>query len=174
MPSPGHTLWLCGLSGSGKSTLAGRLAAALRAEGRGVLELDGDRARAGLCRGLGFTDADRSENLRRAAEVARLGVESGLVVVASFITPLAAQRTLARGIVGAGHFSLVHVAAPLEICRQRDVKGLYARGTPQLTGVAQPFEIPADADLVLDTATASVEATAARLLDFARPRLSPA
>lgn len=171
MPSPGHTFWLCGLSGSGKSTLAARLAADLRTRGLGVLELDGDRARAGLCRGLGFTDADRSENLRRAAEVARLGVESGLMVVASFITPLASQRTLARGIVGAEHFSLIHVAAPLEICRQRDVKGLYARATPQLTGVAQPFELPADADLVLDTATASVEATAARLLEFARPHL---
>lgn len=171
MADPGHTFWLCGLSGSGKSTLAARLAADLRGAGRGVLELDGDRLRAGLCAGLGFSDQGRTENLRRAAEVARLGVESGLVVVASFITPLATQRALARGLVGAGHFSLVHASAPLELCRQRDVKGLYARGTPQLTGITQPFEPPADADLVVDTAGQPVEAAATQLLAFARLRL---
>jgi hypothetical protein len=92
----GHVFWLFGLSGAGKSTLAGRLIAQLRAEGRSVLALDGDIRRAGLCRGLGFSDSDRSENLRRAAEVARLGADSGLCVVASFITPLNTQRTLVR------------------------------------------------------------------------------
>ncbi len=170
MAATGHAFWLCGLSGAGKSTLAAHLAAALRRDGLGVLALDGDRVRAGLCGGLGFSEEDRTENLRRAAEVARLGVESGLVVVASFITPRAAQRDLARGIVGTGGFSLVHVAAPLELCRRRDVKGLYARGVAQLTGVAQPFEEPADADLVIDTANEPVEASAARLLAFARRR----
>lgn len=170
MAVAGHVYWLCGLSGAGKSTLAAGLAAGLREEGHGVLELDGDRVRAGLSAGLGFTEEGRTENIRRAAEVARLAVESDLVVVASFITPRAAQRDLARSIVGAGRFSLVHVSAPLELCRRRDVKGLYARGGTELTGVAQPFEPPTAADLVIDTAAEAVEISAARLLAFARAR----
>jgi len=178
MPAPatsGHVFWLFGLSGAGKSTLAAALTGRLRRRGLGILELDGDVLRAGLCRGLGFSDEDRTENLRRAAQVARIGADSGLCVVASFITPLEAQRRLVRGIVGEGQLSLILVDAPLEVCRQRDVKGLYARarsGDLQLmTGVGSAFEPPGPTDLVLPTAGVTPEASARALLDFSLPRI---
>lgn len=172
----GHVFWLFGLSGAGKSTLAGRLIAQLRAEGRSVLALDGDILRAGLCRGLGFSDTDRSENLRRAAEVARLGADSGLCVVASFITPLNTQRTLVREIVGGDRLSLVFANAPLAVCLQRDAKGLYARAQagklPQMTGVGSAFEEPGVTDLVLPTSGVSPETSAQTLREFALARLA--
>ncbi len=177
---PGHVFWLFGLSGAGKSTLAGALARELRAAPRDVrpLLLDGDRLRAGLCAGLGFDDASRTENLRRAAEVARLGVESGLTVIASFITPLEEQRRMIAGIVGSGRLSLVHVAAPLATCRRRDVKGLYARAAagavPRMTGISAGFELPARVDLKLRTDREPPAVSAARLLDFALGRIQGA
>lgn len=175
--APGHVFWLFGLSGAGKSTLADGLAAALREGGTPVLTLDGDGLRSGLCHGLGFSDADRTENLRRAAEAARLGVASGLCVVASFITPQEAQRALVSGIVGPARLSLVHVNAPLDVCQRRDVKGLYARAqagqVPQMTGLSSRFEPPGAADLVVPTAAEDIAASAARLLAFARHRLRP-
>ncbi|HVU16371.1 MAG TPA: adenylyl-sulfate kinase [Candidatus Didemnitutus sp.] len=175
-PERGYAFWLFGLSGAGKSTLAGRLAAALRAEGRVVLALDGDVLRHGLCHGLGFSDEDRAENLRRAAETARLGLDSGLCVVASFITPLERNRAAVRATAGAERIALVHVDAPLEVCRTRDVKGLYARAAagqvPQMTGLSSAFEPPRQADLVLATGTETVEFSVQRLVTFARDRLS--
>jgi adenylyl-sulfate kinase len=169
--STGRVFWLFGLSGAGKSTLAHRLASDLRAVGRPVLQLDGDRLRAGLCRGLGFSEMDRAENLRRAAEVARLGVDSGLCVVASFITPLVANRELVASIVSREALSFVFVDAPLEVCRQRDVKQLYAaaaRGEmPQFTGVNARFEAATDAALHLQSAQESVSESATRLREFA-------
>ena len=177
MPPPhGHVFWLCGLSGAGKSTLAAALAAGLRQDGGAVLALDGDDLRAGLCRGLGFSAADRAENLRRAAEVARLAADSGLCTVASFITPLHANRQMVDGILGAARWSLVYLDAPLAVCRQRDVKGLYARaaqgGVAEMTGLASPFEPPTAAALVIPTAAESPADSAARLLQFARTRLA--
>ena len=155
MPAPSsHVFWICGLSGAGKSTLAAALVAALRTAGRPVLELDGDALRHGLCSGLGFSDADRAENLRRAAEVARLGLDSGLCVVASFITPRESHRQLARQLIGAGKFSLVWADAP------------------QMTGIGSSFEAPAGADLVLSTAANSPEESARTLIQFALTRLS--
>lgn len=172
---PGHVFWLFGLSGAGKSTLADSLALALRAGGRPVLTLDGDALRAGLCRGLGFSDTDRAENLRRAAEAAKLGASSSLCVVASFITPQKSYRDMVNGIVGRDHLSLIYVDAPLEVCRQRDVKGLYARAqagqVTQMTGLSSSFEAPTGADLVIPTAEEGIAASSARLLDFARARL---
>ena len=170
-PQPGHVFWLFGLSGAGKSTLSEMLAEQVRRRpGCGVLQLDGDRLRHGLSAGLGFSEADRTENLRRAAEVARLGLESGLVVIAAFITPLEAQRRRIRGIVGAGAISFVWVNAALEICRSRDVKGLYASAaaglTKEMTGVSAAFEPPAQPDLVLDTGREEPRESAARLADF--------
>ncbi len=176
----GHVFWLFGLSGSGKSTLAEALARELRTGLRcgPPLMLDGDRLRAGLCAGLGFDDAARTENLRRAAEVARLGVESGLTVIAAFITPREAQRELVAGLIGVGRISLVHVAAPLATCQRRDVKGLYARaavgGVPQMTGVSSGFELPLRVDLQLHTDRESPAASAARLTDFALGRIQGA
>ncbi len=166
-----HVFWLFGLSGAGKSTLAGRLAAHLRAAHAPVLALDGDTLRGGLCTGLGYSDSDRAENLRRAAECAKLGLESGLCVVASFITPLQAHRDLVTKIVGRERLSLIFVDAPLEVCRQRDVKGLYARAASgqvaHMTGIASGFEAPAAADCTVATADEPLEHSSTKLNAFA-------
>jgi adenylylsulfate kinase len=176
-PPGGHVFWLFGLSGAGKSTMAGMLAEHLRrSQHRGVLLLDGDRLRRGLSAGLGFSEGDRTENLRRAAEVARLGIESGLVVVAAFITPLESQRQSVREIVGVGALSLVWVNAPLDVCRSRDVKGLYARAAAgsmrDLTGVSAAFENPAQPDLELETGRQQISESAARLAAFVGRKLA--
>jgi adenylyl-sulfate kinase len=174
----GHAYWICGLSGSGKSTQSRALATGVRHAGYPVLELDGDTLRQGLCRNLGFTEAERTENLRRAAEIVRLGLASGLCVVASFITPLKAHRRLVREIVGAENFSLVWTDAPLEVCRRRDVKGLYARARTrevlQMTGIDSRFEAPDDADLILPTGTVSQMESSRTLVRFALARLGRA
>lgn len=171
-----HVFWLFGLSGAGKSTLAQALASDLRLAGRSVLELDGDRLRAGLCRGLGFSAEERAENLRRAAEVAKLGVDSGLCVVAAFITPLRENRALVASVVGREAVSFVFVDAPLDVCRQRDVKQLYAAATrgdvQKFTGVSAAFEPADDADLQVPSARESVAESAARLHAFASLKLA--
>ena len=174
----GHVFWLFGLSGSGKSTLARRLEEELHRRGRLTAWLDGDNLRTGLNAGLGFTDADRTENIRRAAEVARLIAANGLVVVASFICPMESLRQLARGIVGAEDFSALWVRASFAECARRDVKGLYAKaaggGVPQFTGRDSAFEDPPPgaADLILDTTAATPEESLAALLAFALPRIA--
>ncbi|MDB6094638.1 MAG: adenylylsulfate kinase [Verrucomicrobia bacterium] len=178
-PRTGHVFWLFGLSGAGKSTLAAALDRTLREEARReTLLLDGDRLRAGLSRGLGFGDEDRSENLRRGAEVARLGVESGLLVIAAFITPLEAQRRLVESIVERNSISMIFIDAPLELCRRRDVKGLYrgaANGAvPSMTGITSVFEDAQGADLRLMTGVETLPGSAARLAAFARQRLEQA
>ena len=169
--NPARVFWLFGLSGAGKSTLANSLAISLRNTGRGVLALDGDDLRAGLCQGLGFSDDDRAENLRRAAETAKLGLQSGLCVVAAFITPLERHRQLVAGLLDP-HVSFIHVNAPLNVCRLRDVKGLYAGAlagkVAQLTGVTSDFELPARTDLILHTDREDVPTSTGRLLDFVR------
>ena len=175
MPSSAHVFWLLGLSGAGKSTLAAALAGDLRARGLPVLTLDGDVLRSGLCAGLGFSDSDRSENLRRAAEVAKLGAVSGLCVVAAFITPLEIHRQLVTEIIGRKNLSLIHVNAPLDTCRERDVKGLYARAQAgqiaQMTGLSSAFENPRHPDLVVNTAAENVNTSSAALIRFAAARL---
>lgn len=170
-----HVFWLFGLSGAGKSTLASALVTDLRAHQVPVLALDGDELRRGVCQGLGFTDADRAENLRRAAEIAKLGTASGLCVVAAFITPLEKHRQLVAGILGPGGRSFIHLSAPLEVCRTRDPKGLYTGAregkVTRMTGVSSGFEEPSQADLVISTATEAIAASSARLAQFARARL---
>ena len=173
--TPGHVFWLFGLSGAGKTTLAVMLANVLRRRGVAVLTLDGDALRSGLCAGLGFSEEDRTENLRRAAEVARLAVDSGLCVVASFITPMQAQRDLVGRIIGEPALTLIHLHAPLAVCQARDVKGLY-RGAQtgrvgQMTGITSPFEDPGTAGLRLETATTSPETCLDRLVTCATARL---
>jgi len=171
----GFVFWICGLSGAGKSTVAAALVADLRQRSIPVLALDGDSVRGGLCAGLGFSDGDRAENLRRAAEVARLAADSGLCVVASFITPLESNRQRIREIVGIDRLALIFAAAPLDVCRRRDIKGLYAKAgaglMPQMTGITSPFEQPETPDLVLDTATESPADSGMKLIDFSRERL---
>ena len=158
-----HIFWLFGLSGAGKSTLAGRLISHLRSRGLPVLALDGDLLRGGLCRDLGFAPADRAENLRRAAEVAHIAAADGLWVVASFITPLEENRRQIASIIGRKNLTFVFVDAPLMVCRERDVKGLYARAesgkVPLMTGVSAAFDQPAEVDLVIRTATEDVAAS---------------
>lgn len=172
----GHIFWLFGLSGSGKSTLAARLSAALGTHGLPVLSLDGDALRSGLCSDLGFSDASRAENLRRAAEVAKIASSSGLNVVASFITPLEVHRGLIASIVGPERISLIYLSAPLAVCQARDVKGLYAKArtglVPEMTGVSSRFEPPLRIDFVLDTAVTTVEKSAETLLDYAGNKLT--
>lgn len=175
-PPPPHVFWLFGLSGAGKSTLAGSLADGLRSRGLPILSLDGDRLRSGLCAGLGFTDDDRAENLRRAALVARLALESKLSVVAAFITPLQSHRDLVAGILPRGQFSMIYLDATLEVCQQRDVKGLYAGAregkVSQMTGVGASFDAPHRADLTIATGSEPVEASSASLIRFALSKLA--
>lgn len=170
-----QVIWLFGLSGAGKSTLAAALTSNLRDQRIPVLELDGDTLRNSVCRGLGFDDVGRTENLRRSGEVARLGVQSGLCVVASFITPLESHRVLIKEIVGLERISLIFADSPLEVCRQRDVKGLYARAqagqVDQMTGISSAFERPVSADLILNTAAMRPAESARELFDFTWKRL---
>lgn len=172
------TLWFTGLPGAGKTTLAMLLEAQLVRSGRPAFTLDGDNLRHGLCRDLGFSDADRTENVRRAAEVCRLFNEAGVVALCALVSPLAAQREAARSIVGAEGFLEIHVATPLKVCEQRDPKGLYRRARegrlPGLTGVDGAYEAPVRPDLRLDTSTLTVdqalESLHALLLQAARTR----
>ncbi|MEO6995503.1 MAG: adenylyl-sulfate kinase [Lacunisphaera sp.] len=172
-----HVFWLFGLSGAGKSTLADALSRDLLSEhGEKVLRLDGDRLRSGLCSGLGFSDADRTENLRRAAQVARLGIESDLVVVAAFITPQIIQRSAIESILGASAVSFVYVDADLATCQRRDVKGLYAGAAKgavkQMTGVSARFEPPSiPPPLWLKTGSEAPEESLGKLKLFVRQKL---
>ena len=173
----GRVLWLYGLSGSGKSTLAIALERQLHAEGFTTHLLDGDNVRTGLSRGLGFSDADRAENIRRVAETAKLFVQAGVVVLCAFITPLREHRRLAREIIGVEDFIEIYVAASFETCARRDPKGLYAKAqagnVAQFTGRDSAFEPPApdDTALTIDTETAPPEATLAQLHAAVLPRL---
>lgn len=173
----GHVIWLYGLSGAGKSTLAVALERALTDQGRTCVLLDGDEVRSGLNRGLGFSDADRTENLRRSAEVARIFAQSGIVVIAAFITPLRAQRELVGSIIGADDFLPVYLSASFCTCAQRDPKGLYARAAtnklPQFTGRDSAFEAPppGSGSLVVDTEAEPPDASRARLQAAIEPLL---
>ncbi|HEV7278447.1 MAG TPA: sulfate adenylyltransferase subunit CysN [Devosiaceae bacterium] len=146
-------VWFTGLSGSGKSTVANLIEKRLTAEGRHAYILDGDNVRHGLNKDLGFTEADRVENIRRVAEVARLLADAGLIVLVSFISPFRNERRLAREIAGDIRFTEVHVDTPLAVCEARDPKGLYARARrgeiKNFTGISSPFEPPENADVVL-------------------------
>jgi adenylylsulfate kinase len=139
-------LWMTGFSGSGKSTLANALESALFDRGCRVVVLDGDALRNGICSDLSFSLDDRSENIRRAGEIARLFLENGLIVIAAFISPLRSDRELARNLFADGDFLELHCDASFEVCEQRDVKGLYKRARageiPHFTGLTSPYEPP--------------------------------
>lgn len=166
----GGVLWFTGLSGAGKSTLAMATQGALFAQGRQVTVLDGDNLRHGLNADLGFSAADRSENLRRIAETAKLMADAGMIVIVSAISPLAVHRELAAGILG-GHFHEVYIRADLEACEARDPKGLYRRARAgeiaEFTGISAPYEAPRQPALTIDTTRLSLQDARENLLDYA-------
>ncbi len=163
-------LWFTGLSGAGKSTIANVVEAKLAERKRHTYMLDGDNVRHGLNKDIGFTDADRVENIRRVGEVAKLFVDGGLIVLCSFISPFRAERAAIRQILEPGEFIEIFVSTPLETCEARDPKGLYAKARsgalPSFTGIDSPYEPPQHADLVLDTASAGPEDLADRVIDL--------
>lgn len=164
----GAVVWITGLSGAGKTTLALAAERALFERGCGVVVLDGDKVRHGLCADLGFSLPERSENIRRIGEVARLFHEAGQIVLVSAISPLRADRARARALIPSPDFIEVHCRCPLAVCEARDPKGLYRRARagllPEFTGISSPYEEPTAPELVIDSASASVGEEVARLL----------
>ena len=167
-------LWLTGLPAAGKTTLAEHIAAALRGQGLAVCVLDGDEMRRGLNSDLGFSESGRDESVRRAAEVARLLLDSGIIAVAALISPFRAARQRAREAVGAGRFVEVFVDAPVEVCRERDPKGLYAKALAGeikgLTGIDAPYEAPCEPQLHLRSDRSAPGELAGRVVDYLRGR----
>ena len=161
-------LWLTGLPAAGKSTVADRVEQKLQALGRHTYLLDGDNVRHGLSRDLGFTDRDRVENIRRVAEVAKLMVDAGLIVIVSFISPFRSEREMARASVEEGEFFEIFVDAPIEVCEARDPKGLYAKARrgelANFTGIDSPYEPPEDPELRIDTTKLSPDEAAAEVV----------
>lgn len=170
----GVTIWLTGLSGSGKSTIAVAAEGALLAEGKLAYVLDGDNVRHGLNANLGFSPEDRTENIRRIGEVAKLFTDAGVIVLTSFISPYRADRDAVRAKMEAGDFVEAYVSASLETCESRDVKGLYAKARageiPEFTGISAPYEAPERPELVLETDGQSVEESVAQLVGFLRDK----
>ncbi len=168
------TVWFTGLSGAGKSTIANLVEQKLHALGRHTFTLDGDNVRHGLNRDLGFTESDRIENIRRAAEAAKLMVEAGLIVLVSFISPYRGDRDAARALHGPGEFLEVFVDTPVDECRRRDPKGLYKRADagliPNFTGVSAPYEAPENPEIRLDTTSAPADQLAERVVEELRAR----
>ncbi len=166
----GATVWLTGLSGSGKSTIAVAAEQALASRGRLTYILDGDNIRHGLNSNLGFSPEDRSENIRRIGEVAKLFTDAGVIVFSSFISPYRADRDAVRDTLGDGDFIEVYVAASLETCESRDVKGLYQKARageiPEFTGISAPYEEPEKPELVIDTNRHTVDQSVEQLVGF--------
>lgn len=164
-----QVLWFTGLSGSGKSTIANLVEKKLHAEGKHTFLLDGDNVRHGLNKDLGFTEADRIENIRRVGEVARLMTDAGLIVLTAFISPFRAERQLARSMMEQGEFVEIFVKTPLDVAEQRDVKGLYKKARSgdlkNFTGIDSPYEEPENAEIVIDTTAISAEDAAELIVD---------
>ena len=169
-------IWFTGLSGSGKSTLAVQLEAALHAQGFKTYLLDGDNIRSGLNKDLTFTDDARVENIRRISEVCKLFLDAGVVLLSAFISPFKADRDQVKGIVGAENYIEVFVDTPLEICEQRDVKGLYKKArageVKNFTGISSPYEKPANPDIIIPTDKMSVEQSIDVLMKVIIPKIS--
>ncbi|MDG2133447.1 MAG: adenylyl-sulfate kinase [Phycisphaerales bacterium] len=176
------TVWFTGLSGSGKSTVAVEVERHLAAAGRLCYRLDGDNLRHGLNGDLGFSESDRTENIRRTGEVCRLLVDAGVIVLASFVSPFRADRDAVRAMHGSAEmpFLEVYVEVPIEVAEARDPKGLYRKARAGeirgFTGIDQPYEAPENPELVVPTATSSVEASAGSVVELLRNRglLGPA
>ena len=172
----GLTLWFTGLSGSGKSTVAIALEKTLAAKGFFCRIIDGDNVRSALNADLGFSPEDRKENIRRVAEVCKLFTETGIVTLATFISPSREIRQMAKDIIGEGDFMEIYVSTSLQECEKRDVKGLYAKARKgeikDFTGVSSPFEVPESPDVVIDTAAGDPQECADRILEAVLPRIA--
>jgi len=173
----GRVIWFTGLSGAGKSTLANALEVELHSLGQRTYLLDGDNVRQGLNKDLDFSDIGRVENIRRIAEVAKLMMDAGLMVMTAFISPFRRDRALARELIGAENFVEVYVSTSLEVCEQRDVKGLYKKARngllPNMTGVNSPYEGPERPDIDLDCANVTVGAAITRIRSLILPSNPP-
>ena len=171
----GLTVWFTGLSGSGKSTIAVALERRLSQQGIFSRILDGDNIRTGINRGLGFSEEERRENIRRIAEVSKLFTETGIVTLSAFVSPTNELREMAREIIGKEDFVEIFVATPLEECERRDVKGLYAKARrgeiKDFTGITSPFEAPESPALGIDTTNLSVEEAVERVLEIIIPKI---
>jgi adenylylsulfate kinase len=166
----GCIIWLTGLSGSGKSTVAVAAEKLLHDQGRLTYILDGDNIRQGLNNNLGFSPEDRTENIRRIGEVAKLFADAGVIVFTAFISPYRSDRDQVRDIMGQDDFIEVHVATDLETCESRDAKGLYAKARkgeiPEFTGISAPYEAPEKPELVIDTGGQAVDESAGELIAY--------
>lgn len=171
----GLMIWFTGLSGSGKSTVAIALERELHKRGLLCRILDGDNIRCGINNNLGFSPADRVENIRRIAEVGKLFVDTGIITIAAFISPNNELRKMAAGIIGKDDFVEVYVDTPIEVCEQRDVKGLYAKARrgeiKDFTGVSAPFEVPENPDIKIDTSSAPLDVSVGAVLDYILPKI---
>jgi adenylylsulfate kinase len=167
-------LWFTGLSGAGKSTLAHCVEESLHQKGCRTFVLDGDNIRHGLCGDLGFSIEDRTENIRRIAEVAKLMMEAGVITLTAFISPFRSEREKARKIFPHGEFLEIYCDCPLDVCEQRDVKGLYKKAREgeikNFTGISSPYEEPAKPELVVKTSEVSLEECAKQVLDLLEER----
>jgi adenylylsulfate kinase len=169
-------LWFTGLSGSGKSTVANEVERILFEQGINTYTLDGDNIRLGLNKDLSFTEQDRVENLRRIAEVSKLMIDAGLVTLAAFVSPFIKERENIRNIVGESNFIEVFVDCPIEICENRDVKGLYKKARngeiKNFTGIDSPYEKPTNPDIIINTGTESLDESANKILNFLKNKLN--
>ena len=173
----GVMLWFTGLSGSGKSTLAVALERELYNNGILCRILDGDNIRTGINNNLGFSEADRIENIRRIAEVAKLFVDCGIVTIAAFISPTEEIRQMAANIIGSDDFLEIYVSTPLEVCEERDVKGLYKKARQgeikNFTGISAPFEAPSNPAVTIDTSAHTLEESINLLKRIIMPQIKP-
>lgn len=171
-----RVIWLTGLPCSGKTTIGTGLERELTRLGFLVRMLDGDIIRKGICRDLGFSEADRNENIRRIAEIARLFAETGIITINAFITPTEQLRSVVREITGSDNLVNVYVNSPLSICESRDIKGMYKKARngeiKDFTGISAPFEVPVNADFVIDTMAFTPEQSIQQLLEFILPIIS--
>lgn len=170
-------LWLTGLSGSGKSTIADRVEQSLHEQGYKTYLLDGDNIRHGLNNNIDFSEEGRKENIRRIGEVAKLFVDAGIIVISAFISPFREDREAVRKLLKEGEFIEIHVDCPLEVCEQRDVKGLYAKARrgeiPNFTGISSPFEIPTHPEITVHTHQEKLEDCVNQILSYTYNSIKP-
>jgi adenylylsulfate kinase len=163
-------LWFTGLSGAGKSTLAHAVEDSLHRQNIRTFVLDGDNVRKGLCKDLGFSDDDRTENIRRIGEVSNLLMQAGVITLTAFISPFIKDRQIVRDLVGEGEFIEIYCQSPLDICEQRDPKGLYKKARageiPEFTGISSPYEEPQNPEIVLETGAHSIDECVHQVIDY--------